>query len=241
MGGDMILRFDDRPSDSPFVERVWLSHSECDGSFSSMAESRWEMVVTRRRGETFLTVRGPETRATSLECPADGDWLGIRFTLGTIMPHLPAGGLIDKGLNLPEASNKSFWLHGAVWEFPTYDNADTFVARLIHEGLLIREPVVETAIKGEFTEHSLRTAQRHILRATGLTYSAIRQIERARYATLLLRQGVSIVEVVHTAGYFDQPHLTRALRYYIGQTPAQLMDERRSGQLSFLYKMQPLP
>src|SRR5690242_20146085 len=199
------------------------------------------MVVSRLQGETFLTVRGPETRATSLDCLADGDWLGIRFTLGTIMPHLLASGLVDTGLNLPDASSKSFWLHGGAWEFPTYENADTFVARLAREGLLIRESVVEAAIKGELNERSLRTAQRHILRATGLTHSAIRQIERARYATLLLRRGVSIVEVAHAAGYFDQPHLTRALRHYIGRAPAELMDERRSGQLSFLYNTQPLP
>jgi AraC-like DNA-binding protein len=237
----MILRFDERPSDSPFVERVWQSRSERDGSFSSMAESRWEMVVTRRHGETFLTVRGPETRATSLDCPADGEWLGIRFKLGMVMPSLPASGLVDGRLNMPEASRRSFWLHGGAWEFPTYENADTFVARLVREGLLICEPVVEAALRSDLSERSLRTAQRHILRATGLTHSAIRQIERARYATLLLRQGVSILEVVHAAGYFDQPHLTRALRHYVGQTPAQLMDERRSGQLSFLYKTQPLP
>jgi AraC-like DNA-binding protein len=236
----MILRFEERTANSPFVERIWRSHSERAGPFSSMAESRWEMVVTRLHGETILRVRGPETRATYLDCPAGGEWLGIRFKLGTIMPHLPASGLVDTGLNLPEASSKSFWLHGAAWEFPTYENADTFVARLVCEGLLVREPAVEAAIKGELDERSLRTTQRHFLRATGLTHSAMRQIERARYATLLLRQGVAIVEVAHAAGYFDQPHLTRALRYYIGQTPAQLMDERRSGQLSYLYKTQPL-
>lgn len=236
----MIFRFDERLSDAPFVERVWQAQSERDGSFSSIAASHWEMVVTRRHGETFLTVRGPETRATSLDCPADGEWLGIRFKLGTVMPHLPASGLVDGGLNMPEASRRSFWLHGGAWEFPTYDNADTFVARLVREGLLVREPVVEAALTGALSERSLRTAQRHILRATGLTHSAIRQIERARYSTFLLRQGVSILEVVHMAGYFDQPHLTRALRQYIGRTPAQLMDERRSGQLSFLYKTQPL-
>ena len=237
----MILRFDDRPADSPFIERVWQAHSERAGPFSSIAASHWEMVVTRRNGANFLTVRGPETRATSMDCPADGEWLGIRFTLGTIMPHLPASGLVDGGLNLPETSRRSFWLHGAEWEFPTYENADTFVARLVREGLLIHEPVVEAALTGQLSERSLRTAQRHILRATGLTHSAIRQIERARYATFLLRQGVSILKVVHAAGYFDQPHLTRALRHYIGRTPAQLMDERRSGQLSYLYKTQPLP
>jgi AraC-like DNA-binding protein len=237
----MIFRFDERPADSPFIERVWRCHSERDGSFSSIAASHWEMVVTRRHGETFLTVRGPETRATRLECDADGEWLGIRFALGTVMPHLPGSGLVDDGLTLPEASRRSFWLHSSAWEFPTYENADTFVARLVREGLLVRELLVEAALTGELSTHSLRTAQRHILRATGLTHRAIRQIERARSATILLREGATILDTVHTAGYFDQPHLTRALRHYIGQTPAQLVDERRSGQLSFLYKTQPLP
>jgi AraC-like DNA-binding protein len=237
----MIFHFDERPSDSPYIERVWSSRSERAGSFSSIAASHWEMVVTRRNGAAFLTVRGPETRATPLSVAADGEWLGIRFKLGTVMPHLPASGLVDRGLNLPEATSRSFWLHGAAWEFPTYDNADTFVDRLVCEGLLVREPLVGAALAGEVTDYSLRTAQRHFLRATGLTHSAIRQIERARYATFLLRQGVPILEVVLAAGYFDQPHLTRALRHYIGRTPAHLMDERRSEQLSFLYKTQPLP
>jgi len=237
----MFLRFDERPSDSPFVERVWRCRSERAGSFSSIAESHWEMVVTRRRGETFLTVRGPETLATSMNCDADGEWLGIRFRHGALLPHLPASHLVDQGLNLPDASSRSFWLQSAAWEFPTYENADTFIARLVRECLLVREPVVEAAINGELSDLSLRTAQRHVLRTTGLTHSAIRQIERARYATLLLRQGVSILGAAHAAGYFDQPHLTRALRHYIGRTPAQLKDERRSGQLSFLYKTQPLP
>jgi methylphosphotriester-DNA--protein-cysteine methyltransferase len=65
------------------------------------------------------------------------------------------------------------------------------------------------------------------------------QIERARYATLLLRCGVSIPDAAHQAGYFDQPHLTRSIKQFIGHTPAELLDEDRSDQLSFLYKTQP--
>jgi methylphosphotriester-DNA--protein-cysteine methyltransferase len=71
-------------------------------------------------------------------------------------------------------------------------------------------------------------------RTTGLTHSTVRQIERARYATTLLRQGRSILDVVYEAGYYDQPHLTRALKHFIGQTLAQLMDRCRDVQLSFL-------
>ncbi len=235
----MIFTFDERPSDSSFVERIWRTQSERAGSFSSVAMSHWEMVVTRHNGNTILTVRGPESKATRLHCPADGEWLGIRFKLGTFMPHLPASNLVDGAVNLPDAASQSFRLNGSAWQFPNYDNADTFVDRLVRDGLLVREPVVEAALQGELKDLSLRTAQRHFLRTTGLTQSAVRQIERARYATILLQQGVSILDAVYEAGYFDQPHLTRSLKYFIGQTPTQIMDRSRSEQLSFLYKTAP--
>ena len=236
----MIFSFDERPSDSPFVERIWRAHTERAGSFNSIAASHWEMVVTRQYGKTTLTVRGPETKATPLHCSADGEWLGIRFKLGTVMPHLPASNLVDGDVNLPDAGSRSFWLHRSAWQFPDFENADTFVDRLVRDGLLVREPVVQAALQDQLKDLSLRTAQRHFLRTTGLTHSAVRQIERARYATTLLQQGLSILDVVYEAGYFDQPHLTRALRYFMGQTPAQILDRSRSQQLSFLYKTAPL-
>jgi len=236
----MIFTFEERPSDSPFVERIWRAHSERAGSFISVAASHWEMVVTRQNGKTMLTVRGPETKATPLHCSADGAWLGIRFKLGTVMPHLPASNLVDGAVNLPDAGSRSFWLHGSAWQFPDYENADTFVDRLVRDDLLVREPVVQAALHDQLKNLSLRTTQRHFLRTTGLTHRAVRQIERARYATTLLQQGLSILDVVYEAGYYDQPHLTRSLKYYIGQTPAQILDRSRSQQLSFLYKTAPL-
>jgi AraC-like DNA-binding protein len=184
-------------------------------------------------------VRGPETKATPLDCSADGKWLGIRFTLGTVMPHLPASHLVDGGVNLPDAGSRSFWLHRSAWQFPDFEDADTFVERLVRDGLLIREPIVQAALQNQLKDQSLRTAQRYFMRTTGLTHSTVRQIERARYATTLLQQGRSILDVVYEAGYFDQPHLTRSLKYYIGQTPAQIMDRSKSQQLSFLYKTAP--
>jgi AraC-like DNA-binding protein len=236
----MIFTFEERPSDSPFVERIWRAHSERAGSFISVAASHWEMVVTRQNGQAMLTVRGPETKATPLDCSADGAWLGIRFKLGTVMPHLPTSHLVDGAVNLPDAGSRSFWLHGSAWQFPDFDTADTFVERLVRDELLVCEPVVQAALQHELKDRSLRTAQRHFLRTTGLTHSTVRQIERARYATTLLRQGRSILDVVYEAGYFDQPHLTRALKHFIGLTPAQIMDRSRDVQLSFLYKTTPI-
>jgi hypothetical protein len=61
-----------------------------------MAACHWEMVVTSHRGKAFLTVRGPETKATTADCPAEGEWLAIRFKLCTFMPLLPARNLSDR-------------------------------------------------------------------------------------------------------------------------------------------------
>ena len=54
-----LLVFEDRPSDSPFVERVWRCHSERAGTFLSVAASHCELVVTRHRGR----VRADRARA----------------------------------------------------------------------------------------------------------------------------------------------------------------------------------
>ncbi len=49
------------------------------------------------------------------------------------------------------------------------------------------------------------------------------KLDRARQAADLLAQGVSILDTVDQAGYADQPHLTRSLKHFIGQTPAQIL------------------
>ena len=236
----MIISDEHRPSDSPFVERIWRCHSEGAYPFLSIAESRSELVVTKRQGTITLTVRGPETKATPLgDCPTDREWFGILFKLGTFLPHLPARNLVDGELTLPLATSKTVWLSGSTFQFPTYENADTFVDWLVREGLLVCEPIVGAALQGQLKDLSLRSVQRRFVQSTGVTHATIRQIERARYATLLLKQGVSIIETIRKAGYFDQAHLTRSMKYFIGQTPAQILRQSRPEQLSFLYKTRP--
>lgn len=136
-------------------------------------------------------------------------------------------------MTLPDASSWSFWLKGSAWEYPNFENAETFVKRLVHDELIVIDPSVTALLRGQLTEQTIRTAQRHFLKTTGVTHSTIRQIERARHATRLLKQGVSILDAVYEAGYYDQAHLTRSLRHFIGQTPGQII--RAEEQLSFLY------
>lgn len=236
-GLDFIV-FEDRPSDSRFVERIWRCHSESAGTFHSIAACHWEMVVARHAGRTSLTVRGPETRATRADCPAQGEWLAIRFKLGTFMPRLRPGDLRDRNdVTLPEAGTRSFWLDGSAWEYPDFENAETFVERLVRGGWIAADPAVGAALRGEARGRCTRTLERRVLQATGMTQGIIRQIGRARHATNLLKRGVSILDAVDAAGYYDQAHLTRSLKRWTGQTPAQIL--RAESQLSFLYKTEP--
>jgi hypothetical protein len=219
----MSFIFDTKPLDSPFVEMIWHTRNEGGGSFISTAASQWEMVVTKQKGKTTLTVRGPETKASPAPIPEDAEFLGIVFKHGTFMPHLPAKTLVDGGVNLPEASSKSFWLNGSAWEFPGFENADVFVERLMRSGLLLRDEIVGAVLQNQLQEVSLRSVQRRFLYVTGVTYKTVQQIERARRALMLLQKGIPILDVVHEAGYFDQSHLTNSLKHFAGQTPAQIL------------------
>ena len=230
----MLITFTDRPSDSPVIERVWQSRSEHAGVFHSMATSQWGMVVTCLEGRVSLTVRGPETKATLADCPAEGEWFGVQFKLGTFMPLMRCGDLRDRNdATLPNATKHSFRLNGSAWDFPSFENVETFVDRLVRRGLVMTDRTIEGAIRGQPQGIATRTEQRRLRQITGLTRGAIHQIERARRATLLLRQGMPILDVVYEAGYYDQPHLTRSLRRFIGLSPAHIAQGR--AQLSLLY------
>lgn len=220
----MTFDFDSRPSTSPLVEVIWRTRSERDAdSFISVAVTQWEMVITQQYGRAVCTIRGPETKASPAPIPPDAEFFGITFKLGAFMPALPVGNLVDGGIHLPEATGQSFWLQGSTWQLPTFDNADTFVEKLIRQGLLAYEPVVDEVLQGRIGTLSLRSVQRRFLRATGLTHGTVYQIQRARYAMGLLQQGIGIHDTVAQAGYADQPHLTRSLKRFMGQTPAQLL------------------
>jgi hypothetical protein len=233
MSDSQLLNIDSRPADSPLVETIWRSQSSQAGPFLSIASSHWEMIVSQYEGKIYFSVRGPETHPTVAHCPPDGKWLGIQFKHGVFMPQLPVSALVDSDVELPAAAGHSFWLHGSAWEFPTFDNAETFVARLVKEEVLVCDPVVQSTLQAHPIDLSPRSVQRRFLRATGLTHGTVSQIERAHRAVALLRQGVSILDTVERAGYADQPHLTRSLRRLIGQTPAQLASESNATQLSF--------
>ena len=169
----MVFDVDTRPSDSPFVQTIYQSRSSGGGSFTSIATTQWEMVITKQKGEIILSLRGPETKATPAPIPEDAEFLGIIFKHGTFMPRLPGSKLVNEEIHLPGTAKNSFQLFDDTWEFPNFENVEPFVSRLVRENLLVHDKVVEDVLHGKTQDLSLRSIQRRFQHVTGLTYKSI--------------------------------------------------------------------
>jgi AraC-like DNA-binding protein len=218
----MIVTLAERLSDSPYIDAVAQGCTTGNGSVIRPAETNWHMVLLKAQGKIQLLMTGPLTTSGVVEWEEGGELLWLRFKLGVYMPHLPLRNVVDMEQPLPGASSQRFWLKSSAWQFPDYENVETFVERLVKEEILVIDPVV-SAVKQNVPQYvAPRTLRHHFLRATGLTQNQVFQIERAQSAAMMLKQGVSILDTAYELGYFDQPHLTRALKQWIGYTPAQL-------------------
>lgn len=227
-----------RGSDSPYIARVWSGQASGIGTMTSVATSTWELVFWEDHGGRHAAVRGPETAAVSTKIIGDSASFGITFAHGTSMPLLPIAQLVDGEIESPSVTGRTFVLDGAEWEIPQPDSAEQFVQKLVSTGALVRDPVVNEVVWGGIAKVGSRSVQRRVATATGLSQGTIRQIERARHAAVLLGEGVPAMDVVHRSGYYDQPHLARSLRRFIGRTATQLQqsDERAAHDMSLLYK-----
>lgn len=225
----MSIIHEERPSDSPYIESVTRGRTLSAGSTIRPAESHWHLVLVRVEGKVLPLAVGSLTASGLASWGEGAEILWIKFKLGIYMPHLPPKQLVDTEVLLPEAASNSFWLHGSAWQFPDYENVETFVNRLVRDNSLAHDPVISTAINGQPQDISSRTMRHRFLHTTGLSQNHIQQIARAQRAAALLQQGIPILDTVFETGYFDQPHLTKSLKRFVGKTPTQLI----SGQAAF--------
>lgn len=137
---------------------------------------------------------------------------------------MAAPSLVDSGIVLPDVTRRAFWLDGARWETPHPDDAEALVDRFVRDGVAVHDRLVAEVLRGHRPAVTDRTLERRFRAATGLTRGAVRQIGRARSAAALLSSGEAESDVVSTLGYYDEPHLARALRRYVGRTARQLRE-----------------
>ncbi|MCU7726624.1 helix-turn-helix domain-containing protein [Actinoplanes sp. KI2] len=220
----MGLQFTTRRSDSPWVDSVWTCTSEQVTTMTSVAEARWGLVFWEQAGRAYASITGPETRTRTAPVPEGATFTGIDFAVGTSLRAMPTATLVDGGIGLPDTTRRTFRLDGARWRTPGLDDAEALVASLVRAGIVVRDPLVADVLRGHRPAVSGRTVERRFRAATGLTRGAVRQIERARTAAASLAAGDPAADVVARLDYFDEPHLARALRAYVGRTAGQLRE-----------------
>ncbi len=220
----MGLVFGTRGSDSAWVESVWTCRSERVSEMTSVATESWGLVFWEERGVACAAITGPERGTSTAPVPEGADFVGIQFAVGTSLRRVAAPTLVDGGLVLPDVTGRGFWLDGARRETPGADDAEALVERLVREGVVVRDELVTEVLRGAEPTVTERTLERRFRSATGLTQGAVRQIGRARTAAILLTTGEAPADVIDKLGYYDEPHLARALRRFVGRTAGQLRE-----------------
>jgi hypothetical protein len=191
---------------------------------TSVAGVRWGLVFWEQAGRAYAGITGPETRTGTAPVPEGATFTGIEFAVGTSLRTVPTLALVDGGIGLPDTMRRTFRLDGARWETPDPDDAEALVESLVRAGSVVRDLLLVEVLRGHRPAVSGRTVERRFRAATGLTQGAVRQIERARTAAQLLAAGDTAADVVAKLDYFDEPHLARALRSYVGRTVRQLRE-----------------
>lgn len=102
----MSIVFEERLSDSPYVESVTQGYMACDGSTIRPAEIRWHMVFVDYQGKRMPLVVGPLTSAGVVSYVEGAELLWIKFRLGTYMPHLPVRDCLNVETALPGAARR---------------------------------------------------------------------------------------------------------------------------------------
>src|SRR5579859_5044770 len=139
---NMNSLFEGRGSDSPYIEAVWRGQAGSAYAPICPASSHWHLLFLRQNGKVKVSVVGPSTRATPVTQAEGTEWFGVTFPLGTFLPFVAVRNLLDEQAILPLSAKTSFGLAGSSFQFPDYENVETFVNRLVRENMLVSDPIV---------------------------------------------------------------------------------------------------
>lgn len=220
----MGLIFDEVAGELPLVERVWAARFDAETSFASVAKASTMLSFAGNDAGWSMYVHGPETKASNLTCPKGWEFFGVELKIGAHLPLFPSAAVADlRDAQLPTVAGGRILLDNRDWEMPTVDNVDVFVARLVRAGLLVTDRLVEEIHQDRRPRAvSERTAQIRFRGAVGISRRKVASIERARSTARFLMTGGSTAEAMSVGGYYDQPQLTRAMRWATGHTPSEL-------------------
>lgn len=227
------------------VAAVWLERSRPDGTPHRdrvLPDGCIDIVYGRN-----LWVRGPETEARAVRYPADSTFVGFRFRPGAAAAVLgaPASELVDRRVPLD-----------ALWGSAADELVETLAAAPSLIGVVERleaaivtrarqappDPLIEAVARRVASvpasvaslAEAFGVSERQLRRRChcGLGYGAKTLARIARFqrfrALAEHDRGLGLAALAASAGYSDQPHLTRECRRLAGETPRAHLTRVRS-------------
>lgn len=222
----MERMYEEHHPDSSVLECVWQARATNDERYLVPAVEYWDLWFARGPGGELLAgLSGPTLGHRWIRSTIGEHSWGVQLKAHVVLPgvskHLLLGG--EQQL-VVEAGHVTLAQHAV--PFPEFAEIEAFTDRLLELDVLRCDDDVRRMLSGDDAGYSERHRQRRVRAATGLTRKQIEQLSRAREAFALLMQGVPPIECAARCGFADQAHLSRSLRAFHGQTPAQVLSGR---------------
>ena len=217
--------YEEHHPDSPAVECVWQARATKDERYLVPAVEYWDLWFTRAPdGELGAGLAGPTLGHRWISSTIGEHSWGVQLKAHVVLPGVSKQLLLGGEQHLVVEAGHVLIARQAV-AFPEFADLEAFTDRLLELDVLRCDEDVRRMLSGD-VGFSERHRQRRVRAATGLTRKQIEQLSRAREAFALLLQGVPPSECAARCGFADQAHLTRSLKAFHGQTPAQVLSGR---------------
>ncbi|APX34728.1 AraC family transcriptional regulator [Brachybacterium sp. P6-10-X1] len=218
--------YEEHHPDSPVLECVWQARATRDECYLVPAVEYWDLWFARAAGGELLAgLSGPTLGHRWIRSTIGEHSWGVQLKAHVVLPGVSKQLLLGGEQRLfVEAGHVTLAKHAV--PFPEFADLEAFTDRLLGLDVLRCDGDVRRMLSGDDVGYSERHRQRRVRAATGLTPKQIEQLSRAREAFALLMQGVPPIVCAARCGFADQAHLTRSLRAFHGQTPAQVLSGR---------------
>ena len=215
--------WEQRGSASPEIRTVWRAFADEAADYTDEASEHWGLSFIRRADRSCAAeLAGPRIESLPIRSRVAESYWGVELAAHVVIPGVDKALLRGTIAELPIADGQ-VTIGGRTYPIPRWEDVETFVARLLADGVLVADADILRALGGDDRRLSRRSWQRRFSSVTGLRRKEIERLGRSRRAYRLLSEGVPPAEIAAAVGYSDQPHLTRDLRRIRGETPARIL------------------
>ncbi|GAA3924847.1 helix-turn-helix domain-containing protein [Actinoplanes auranticolor] len=215
--------WEQRASTVPEIRTVWRAFVDEAADYVDEASEHWGLSFIRRPdGSLAAELAGPRVRGLPIRSRTGESYWGVELAAHVVIPGIDKALLRGAIAELPVVDGRVA-IQGRWYPVPTWEELESFVLRLVADGVMVVDADIRRALSGDDRGLSRRSWQRRFRSVTGLRRKEIERLDRSRRAYRLLSEGVPPSEVAVAAGYADQAHLTRELRCIRGETPARIL------------------